>query len=210
MAGLLSQGMGQPSQPAPQQPPQQGQQPPQQGQRDGRVDVDPEQAQAMYDALMQGMLGFLYEEGLPMVREALQTIEDPVEAMARVINNIMTTTFYALSQQGKTVPPGILFQGGMELSRAVGELAVKLQRLPPQGNGEAIEGAFMMALAMFGKTVGQNALTDQQRQRFGEMIRTMRDLKQKSGGQPQQQMRQPAAQSQAAPAQKPMREGGMR
>lgn len=201
MAGLLNQGM------APQQAPLGAQQPQggpqqQQPQADAGVDANPEQAQAMYDALMEAMLGYLYDVGLADVQQALQAADNPTQGMARVIASIMTTTFHSLQQEGKTVPPGVMFQAGMELSKAVGEIAVKMQILPAKGNGEPIEAAFMMGLAQFGKAVGETALSEGQRQRYAEMIRTLRDLKQQHGQRGEQQ---PPAQQQPTqqPAQQP-------
>lgn len=225
MPGLLSQGMGQqaPQQSAPQQPPQgqpaqqpQGQQQPQQG--DPRTDPDQELGQQQYDALVQAMLNYLYGPGAKQVEAALSHGDKIIERMANVISTIMLTIQHSLSAEGKTVPPKVMFQAGMELSKAVGEIAQEMGRLPKQGGGDSIEAAFLAALGRFGQLMQEGSMTDQQRQRYAEMIRTVKQLKQRAvgqqsagqGQQPQQQPQQapsqpPPAAQQPAPAQKPAR-----
>lgn len=187
MAGLLQGAQAAP----PQQQPPQGQppQPPQAQQGDPRTDVDPQQGQQMYDALMESMLGYLYGPGIEQVEQALSQGEDIVQRMATVISSVMLTTYHALVAEGKTVPPGVMFQGGMELAKAVGEIAIEMQRLPAQDNRDPIEAAFMAGIGRFGQLVQDGAMTDQQKQRYAELIRAMRQLKQ-GGGRPAEQQPQ--------------------
>ncbi|MHB0775434.1 hypothetical protein [Halomonas sp. WWR20] len=214
MAGLLQSAQPQaapPQQQAPQgQPPQaqpgqqaqrppQGQQQPQQG--DPRTDTDPKQGQQMYDALMESMLGYLYGPGMPQVEQALGQGDDIVQRMATVISSVMLTTYHALSAEGKTVPPGVMFQAGMELAKAVGEIAVEMRKLPAQGNRDPIEAAFMAGIGRFGQLVQDGAMTQEQKQRYAEMIRAMRQLKKQAGGQAQQAPQQPAQQQPQQPMQ---------
>ncbi|MCD6006917.1 hypothetical protein [Halomonas sp. IOP_31] len=223
MAGLLSQGAPQRPQQAPQQPPQgqpapqqQGQPQPQQqpSQSDPQTDADPQQGQQQYDALVQAMLEYLYGPGMQQVEQALGKGDDIVQRMSTVVSTVMLTIYHALAAEGKTVPPGVMFQAGMELSKAVGEMAMEMGRLPKQGNGEAVEAAFMAGIGRFGQLVQDSAMTEQQRKRYGELIRATRELKQRAGSRQQQgdqQPQQPAPQQapqqaqQPAPAQKPMR-----
>ncbi|QJQ93905.1 MULTISPECIES: hypothetical protein [Halomonadaceae] len=193
MAGLLNQGMA-PQQPQGERQPQGAPQPPprepQQGQ-DASVNYEPDQGQQMYQVLTEAMLESLYAgEGAEQV---LASHEDVVEAMGQVIATTMLTAHQALTDDGSTVPPGIMFQAAMEVAKAVGEMAVHMQRLPAEGNGEEIEAAFMMALARFGQMADD--LSPAQKQRYAELIGALRDAKQESQGQ--------------APADEPMTQGGM-
>lgn len=210
MTGLLSQGtpQRQPMQ-GPQGQPAQSQQGQQPQQGDQRTNVDRQQGQQQYDVLVSAMLEYLYGPGMQQVEQALGRGDDIVQRMATVISTVMLTIYHSLAAQGKTIPPGVMFQAGIELSKAVGEMASEMGRLPKQGNGDAIEAAFMAGIGRFGQLVQDSAMTQEQRQRYAELIRTTRELKQRSGGrqqqggQPQQQGQQQA--QQAAPAQKPMR-----
>ncbi|MFC0268585.1 hypothetical protein [Kushneria aurantia] len=195
MAGLLQGGRqappaqtapASPNTPTPQQPPQRqlrGQSPrsaaPQGG--DPRTDTRPQDGQQQYDVLASSMLSWLYEDGLPQVEQSLSSGGDIMARMARVISTIMITHYHALQTEGRTVPPGVMFQAGMELSKAVGELAIEMGRLPREQAGEAVEAAFMAAIGRFGQMASDSAMTDEQRQRYAEMIRTVRQLKQRAG-----------------------------
>ncbi len=203
MVGLLQQGM----QPAPQQGPQgqPPQQPPQGGQpvqegNDPRVNATPEEAGPQFEALLEGMLGYLYGDGMQQATQMLQQGDDITRRMGQVIGTVMVTTYNMIAQDGKTVPPNVMVRAGIELSKAVGEMAMEVGRLQP-GEDEAIEAAFMLGLGLFGKTA--EGLEDAQRQRYSEMVTAIQDGKRETmqGQQPPQQ------QSQGQPTQQPMMEG---
>lgn len=203
MAGLLQQGM----QPAPQQAPQgqPPQQPPQSGQpaqegNDPRVNATPEEAGPQFEVLLEGMLGYLYGDGMQQAAQMLQQGDDITRRMGQVIGTVMVTTYNMIAQDGKTVPPNVMVRAGIELSKAVGEMAMEIGRLQP-GEDEAIEAAFMLGLGLFGKTA--EGLEDAQRQRYSEMVTAIQDGKRETvqGQQPPQQ------QSQGQPTQQPMMEG---
>jgi len=182
MPGLLAQGASpqqQPPQSAPQPRQQQPQAQPEQG--DPRVNVDRQKGQEMYNAVVESALKYLYGPGLKQVEQALGQGDNIVERMGVVISTVMLTIQNALAAQGKTVPPGVMFQAGMELAKAVGEMAQEMGRLPQQGGADAIESAFMAAMGRFGQLVSDAAMTQEQRQRYAELIRTVRELKQQAG-----------------------------
>jgi len=195
MAGLLQQGM----QPAPQQGPQgqpmQGQPPqqaPQGGQpvpegNDPRVNASPEEAGPQFEALLEGMLGYLYGDGMQQAAQMLQQGDDITRRMGQVIGTVMVTTFNMIAQDGKTVPPNVMVRAGIEMAKAVGEMAMELDRLQP-GEDEAIEAAFMLGLGLFGKTA--EGLEDAQRQRYSEIVTAIQDGKRETmqGQQPPQPM----------------------
>tara|TARA_R100001039_G_scaffold37557_1_gene36448 strand:- start:6793 stop:7383 length:591 start_codon:yes stop_codon:yes gene_type:complete len=194
-------------QPAPQQGPQgqPPQQPPQGGQpvqegNDPRVNATPEEAGPQFEALLEGMLGYLYGDGMQQATQMLQQGDDITRRMGQVIGTVMVTTYNMIAQDGKTVPPNVMVRAGIELSKAVGEMAMEVGRLQP-GEDEAIEAAFMLGLGLFGKTA--EGLEDAQRQRYSEMVTAIQDGKRETmqGQQPPQQ------QSQGQPTQQPMMEG---
>ncbi|GEK48426.1 hypothetical protein HPA02_27090 [Bisbaumannia pacifica] len=148
------------------------------------MDMDPEQGAQQRDSLVEAMLGPLYEQMLPQVRQILEQGRDaPERAIGRVLAQLMLTAWQALTDQGKTVAPGVLVQAGMVAAQAVGEIAVRLGVLPEQGNGDAIEAAFMLAMGQFGQAAGGD-MPPEQRQRYAELIGALRQAKQLSGAQP--------------------------
>lgn len=208
MAGLLQQGMqpapeqapqGQPMQGQPPQQPPQGGQPAQEG-NDPRVNATPEEAGPQFEALLEGMLGYLYGDGMQQATQMLQQGDDITRRMGQVIGTVMVTTFNMITQDGKTVPPNVMVRAGIELAKAVGEMAMEVGRLQP-GEDEAIEAAFMLGLGLFGKTA--EGLEDAQRQRYSEMVTAIQDGKRET----MQEQQPPQQQSQGQPPQQPMMEG---
>ncbi|WP_043530485.1 hypothetical protein [Litchfieldella xinjiangensis] len=193
MAGLIQQGMGPGPQASPQAQP--GQPPQQQGPGgDPRVDMDPQQGPQQRDQLVNAMLETLYGDMLPQVRQILeQGREQPEQAIGRVVSELMLSLWQALTDQGSTVPPGVMVQSAMVAAQAVGEMAVKMGIVPAQGNAEVIEDGFMLAMAMFGQATAE-AMPPEQRQRYGELIRGLREAK--GMGQAQRQPQQPQPQAQ--------------
>jgi len=208
MPGLLAQGAS-PQQQPPQPAPQPRQQQPEQGgpeQSDPRVDVDRQQGQQMYNAVVEAMLKYLYGPGLKPVEQALGQGDNIVERMGVVISTVMLTIQQSLAAQGKTVPPGVMFQAGMELAKAVGEMAMEMGRLSKADNADAIESAFMAAMGRFGQLVSDAAMTREQRQRYAELIRTVRELKQRAGP---RETQEPRRQEQGEPMGQEAREAPM-
>lgn len=172
MAGLLQQGMGQP-QGAPQTSPQARPQ----DDRDPRVDMDPQQGAQQREQLVAAMLESLYGPMLQDVRQILERHrQQPEQAVGRVTSQLMLATWQALTDKGSTVPPGVMVQAAMIVAQAVGEMAIRLGILPEQGNGDAIETGFMMAMAQFGQATAES-MQPAQRQRYGELIRGLREAK---------------------------------
>ncbi|TFH85278.1 hypothetical protein EQG41_18365 [Billgrantia azerbaijanica] len=218
MAGLLQQGMQQPPgppqgqpRPRPQAPPPQGQRPPQGEPQEGSVDAPPEQAREQMTALLEAGLGYLYGDGMKPAVQAIQAAPDPQAGMAKVIGSVMLTAFNTLQSNGATVPPNVMMAFGVNLAKAVGEMAMEAGILPGD-DPEAIEGAFMDGLARFGQLVGNQAMSPGQKQRYAEMIRGMREMKEGGQRPPQGEPESPQGQPQRAQpaAQRPQPvQGGM-
>lgn len=187
------QGAGAPPPPRsmpPSAPPQQGGQVPAggpggQGGDQGAVDAPPEQAKEMLTSLLEAGLGYLYGDGMDPAVRAMAQSGDVQAGMAKVIGSVMTTAFNVLQSEGEIVPPNVMMAFGINLAKAVGEMAIQTGALP-QDDPEAIEGAFADGLAQFGRLIDQMALDGAQRQRYVEMIRMMREMKEgaQGGGMP--------------------------
>ncbi|WP_163650700.1 hypothetical protein [Modicisalibacter sp. 'Wilcox'] len=207
MPGLLSRGAA----PAPQRSarPQQAAPAPQaqSGQpNDPRTDQHPDQGRQQYEHLTQAMLNYLYGPGLDQVHAALSHGDNATQRMAVVISSVLLTIQQSLAAQGKTVPPGVMFQAAMELAKAVGEIAVEMGRLPKEGSGDAIETAFMAGVGRFGQLVSDSAMTREQRQRYADLIKTMKALKQQAGP---RETQEPRRQEQDEPMGQEAREAPM-
>ena len=183
MAGLLQQGMEPQGQPSPQAQPGRPQQPsPQQGQ--SGPDVDPRQGKQLVNQLANAMLNQLYGPMLDQVRQVLGHGQQPEQSMGRVVAMLMTTIYQKVTENGRTIPPSVMFQVGMIVVQAVGEMAQRMQMLGER-DGERIEAAFMLAMGEFGKATAES-MKPEQRQRYAQMIEALRQGKrQAQGGQPQ-------------------------
>lgn len=200
MAGLLQSG-AQPQQGAtPQQPPQNPQQTPGQGQQgDPRVDMG-EQSDQQREQIANAMLETLYGPMLEKVRNLLgESDQTPEDAIARVVAQLMQTVYQSITEKGSTVPPGVMVQAGMIAAQAVGEIAIRLGVIEEQ-DGEVIETGFMAAMAMFGQLTAEN-MPREQRARYAEIIKGLREGKEASmGRQGQSQQGNPRQPSQQPPA----------
>lgn len=184
MAGLLQQGTA-PVQgvPTPSPQAQQGQPPRSAPGRSGdpRVDMDPEQGAQQRDQIVKAMLESLYGPMLEQARDMLDELRDqPEQAIGRIVAQLMLMVRQAIADQGSTVPPGVMVQAAMIAAQAVGEMAITMGLLSPD-DGETIEGGFMVAMAQFGQQTAQD-MAPQQRARYAELIRGLRDAKQRSHG----------------------------
>jgi len=190
MQGLISSGMraeggarSAPRQNADRQPMQQGgnRQPMQQGadrrQREDGVNVNPENAQQQRNVLVNSMLGQLYGPQLDSAARILrQSADKPEEAIGRIVSGLIGAAYKAVKDDGRQVPPGVLFQAGMIASQAVGEMADRMGILNEQQDAEVIESGFMVGLGRFGRANAQN-MSDQERQRYAELIDGLEESK---------------------------------
>lgn len=184
MAGLLQQGM-QPAAPerAPQSPP--AQETPSPGGGDPRIDMDPEQGVQMRDELINAMLDTLYGELSDDAAELLkQYRNNPTEGVGRLVFQLVMTVWQAVTEEGATIPPGVLFQAAMVAAQAVGEMAIEMGMLDAE-DGDSIEDGFMSAMAQFGQATREQ-MPPEQRRRYQELLMAMDESKQMAmGGQAQ-------------------------
>ena len=174
-----------PQQAQPNQPPQQG------GPQPGTPEPGTPQpgTQEQFDLVAGQMLEFIYsEQGLNVVHERLQG-GNPVQGIASLLGRLMTTMAQSAFMSGHPMPPKVLFQAGMEATKAIGELALQAG-LPPEQEAELMEDAFFTGIQLFGQEAGEEALTQQERQAYYQLLEQVGQRKeqaQSQGGQPQEQ-----------------------
>lgn len=137
-----------------------------------RTEVDPKRMKPQREALANGMLQLLYGPMLDRSSQILkESAEQPQSGVARVLSGLMSAAYTSVEEQGRAVPPAVMFQAGMVGAQAIGEMADGLGVLDQRRDAELIEAGFMEGLARFGE---QNAdrLTDEERQRYIDLIGT--------------------------------------
>lgn len=199
MAGMLSQAQesaqGQPTgQPqAPQNP--QSQQSQQQ----------PVESQEAYDLTAGQMLNFVYgEQGIEALTNLIGNAPDPAAGMARLFGRLLTMTTQSAAMAGKHLPPEMVFQAGIEVIRALSEVAQAQGLIDKASEKEIAETAFYDGMALFATEAKEEALTEEDRQQYAAFLQRAEELEQQSnGGLPDQQRSeqpQQAQQSQEMPA----------
>lgn len=139
-------------------------------------------AREMYQICAGQMLKWLYsDEGFEAATTMLQS-GDPREGMARLIAQLLDMANDSAVMIGKKIPPEILFKSGMEVARALSEIAQKVGVLDEATEKDATEAAFYEAIALFAQSASQEALTEQDRQRFLELIDLLEQMEAQAGG----------------------------
>ena len=199
MQGLLNSGMNAEEGARPQQMPGGGQQArPQRGEarpQEGRqapgqagqngVDMDPSVAGEQLNTLVNSMLGQLYGDQLePAARILRQSANDPVEAIGRVVTGLIGAVYKAVRDQGRAIPPGVMFQAAMVAAQAVGEMAMRMGIIDESNEADVVESAFMLALGNFGRANAEQ-MSDAERERYGQLIDGMEEGKRMAMGGPQ-------------------------
>lgn len=173
MSGLLQQASQQPQQQA--QPEQQ----------DG--------TQEQYDIASGQMIQWVSsDEGYSAVTQALQAGE-PQQAMARLIGRLLVMMNQSAYLSGKKIPPRVLFQAGMEVAKAISAIAQKLGVLDKSTEKEITEDAFFDGVALFGTESAKEALTDNDRSRYTQLIDEVEQMANQAGS---AQPNQPAGEAQ--------------
>jgi len=193
MQGIIQSGMRAEGGARPQQPARPAENRPAE---DG-VNMNPETAQQQRNVLVNGMLGQLYGDRLESAGRILrQSQENPVEGIGRIVSGLIGAAYKTVKDDGRTVPPGVLFQAGMIAAQAVGEMADRMGIIDQDRDSEVVESGFMMALAQFGRANAEQ-MSDQERERYGQLIDGMEEGKRMAmeGGdrQPQRGNRQASA-----------------
>lgn len=135
----------------------------------------------MYRICAGQMLNWLYsDEGFAAASEMLQS-GDPQQAMATLIAQLLDMANDSAFMVGKKIPPDVIFRSGMEVSRALSEVAQKVGVLDAEAEKDVTEAAFYDAIAIFAQQASQEALTEQDRQRFLQLIDLLEQMEAKAG-----------------------------
>jgi len=201
MQGLINSAQQAPQQPN--QPPQgQGgaapQQPAQQGQKGQQKRLESQEA---YDLAAGQMLNFVYDErGIQALTRMIQTAGDPVAGMARLLGRLLMSTTQSAAMSGKRVAPPLVFQAGIEVIRAMSEVAQSRGLISPENEKAIAEDAFYDGIALFGQEAAEEALTEDERQEYVKLLEIAEQIEQQQNGampqQPPQGQPQPPAQRQ--------------
>jgi len=212
MQGLISQAQQQaPQQPSqPQQAPQgqQGGTPPQQAGQGGQKGEQKRlESQEAYDLAAGQMLNFVYDEqGIEALTRMIQSSGDPVTGMARLLGRLLIGTTQSAAVSGKRIAPPLVFQAGIEVIRAISEVAQSRGLIDPANEKEIAEDAFYDGIALFAQEAAEEALTDDERQEYVKLLEVAEQMEQQ-GGMPQQgqnpQGQQPRQAAQGGPGQAP-------
>jgi len=168
----------------PQQPPQgPGGQPPQgpQGQQQGKPQQEANTQEA-YDVATGQMLQFVYgPKGTEAVTGYIEAAGDPEQGMAKLIGRLLVMTVQSAQMSGKRLPPELIMQSGIEVSRALSEVAQKNGLLDPAQETEVTESAFFDGLALFATEAGAEALSDDERKRYIKLLDVVEKIESQGG-----------------------------
>lgn len=174
MAGMISQAQGAPAQEsAPQQPQAAGQE-------------QAADSQEAYDVATGQMLNFVYDQsGIEALTELVQSTGDPQAGMARLFGRLLIMTTQSAVISGKRIAPQLVFQGGIEVIRALSEVAQAQGLLAPEQEKEVTEAAFYDGIALFATEAKEEALTNQEREQYAALLEQAEQMEQEArGGQP--------------------------
>lgn len=185
MEGMISQGQ----QAAPQ--PEQGAPTPGQGQV-----ADSQEA---YDVATGQMLTYVYDgEGVTALTELMQS-GGPSQGMARLFGRLLTMTAQSAAISGKRLAPALVFQGGIEVIRAMSEVAQANGLLSPEDEAEITTEAFYDGIALFATEAKEEALTAQEREQYVQILQKAEELERQgqtpTEGQTEQPQPEPEAQA---------------
>ena len=180
---------GQQQPPQEPQPEQQEQQPDQQGSQDGGN-------QEMFEAVAEGPLNYIYsEEGLNSIKQMLTASDedDADDVISQVAGKLMVSQALEARNNGKMIPPSVMFALCMELINNLTDIAVKVGTVDQANANDVGEDAFFNAVSIFGESSEDLAISDQEREQYVKMVDEMEQLIQQKGmnqegeGQQQQQ-----------------------
>lgn len=158
MTGLLKQA---------QQEPQQAEQPQQ-----GNAQAE----QQVYTKIVEMALTFVYsEDGREMVREGLELGgAEIVQNIGNTVAKVLMRLVISANTAGKSIPPRMLFQAGMEITSAVTEMAEALG-LTDNAPGVAKQ-AFFAALTITGREMPEEIMSEQERAEVKALIEQVQQM----------------------------------
>ena len=151
---------------------------------------NPEQSAAnsleAYDVAAGQMLSFVYDQqGVAALTQLVQA-SDPATGMARLFGRLLVMTTQSAVLAGKRVAPALVFQAGIEVIRALSEVAQKEGLIDPANEKEIAETAFYDGIALFATEAKEEALTADEREQYAILLQKAEEMeRQAQGGMPQ-------------------------
>jgi hypothetical protein len=143
-------------------------------------------SQEAYNVATGQMLNFVYDQqGMDALAKMVQASGDPQQGMARLFGRLLTMTVQSASMTGKKIAPEVIFQGGIEVIRAISEVAQNKGIIDPAQEKEIAEAAFFDGLALFAKEAAEESLSEAERQRYIELLDMAEQIEAEGGGMPQ-------------------------
>jgi hypothetical protein len=143
-------------------------------------------SQEAYNVATGQMLNFVYDQqGMDALAKMVQASGDPHQGMARLFGRLLTMTVQSASMAGKKIAPEVIFQGGIEVIRAISEVAQNKGIIDPAQEKEIAEAAFFDGLALFAKEAAEESLSEAERQRYIELLDMAEQIEAEGGGMPQ-------------------------
>lgn len=137
--------------------------------------------QEAYDMAAGQMLKWVSsDEGYAATVQALSG--DPLQGMSSLIGRLLQMTNQSAYFAGKSLSPNVLFQAGMEITKALTSIGLKEGLLNEQNEAEIGEEAFFNGLAMFAQESQEEALTKESKQQFIKLIDAVEQMKNKAQG----------------------------
>ena len=131
------------------------------------------QGKEMFGIITGQMMNALYDSK-DMVLEALQA--GGQQESATVLARFMVMMLNSLRMQGKRVPPGVMILAMVELAKGLGELAIQAGVM--DDDPRMIEEMFFAAIAKADDELQAEALGEQERQQYAQLMQQMRQMQQ--------------------------------
>lgn len=176
MNGMMTQAQptAQPSAPSQGQPAQPEQPPQEQTPADG---------QAAYDVATGQMLQFVYDDaGVESLTGMIEASGDPQQAMARLFGRLLNMTVQSAVGAGKRVAPNVILRGGIEVIRAMSEVAQSRGLLDPSEEKAVAEAAFFDGITLFAQEASEDALSAEEREQYATLLEQAEQMQQQGGG----------------------------
>jgi|TARA_B110000091_G_scaffold135016_1_gene144518 hypothetical protein len=153
-------------------------------------------AEESYKIISGQMLNLLYESEQPII-ETLRA--GGQQESATVLARIMVMSINSLKMAGKRIEPGMMLMAMVELSKALGELAIKAGVMDE--DPRMIEESFFAAIAKADEELQEEALSQEDRAVYAALMVKLRDLQQsqEKSQTTEQPTEQPMAEEQPQP-----------
>lgn len=192
----------QPMQQAQPQSPEQAPQPQQGGAQQG--EYSDEQMKQMFEQMAAPAIEYIYGPGLEDVKQVITAnSQNPSQGIADIVGRMLSAMALQAREQNGMIPPKVMVAVAMELINNVSDVGINIGMIDEQNAGNIAEDAFILSLGVFGDTVEDLAISDQEAQGYMQIIDEMEQLMNAKGGQgePEDPNQQPQEEQGAPEAQ---------